>query len=113
MISCSRTPNCAWNVDAVVVMRAGDRLACPAIGRALLSDWHSVAHASTDPDVGATSCMIARHTVDSGLLTTDDVAAVMAEVDEAVAEAHRFALDSPPPDPAGALDDVWTVGVPR
>jgi hypothetical protein len=31
----------------------------------------------------------------------------------AVAEAHRFALDSPPPDPAGALDDVWTVGVPR
>jgi TPP-dependent pyruvate/acetoin dehydrogenase alpha subunit len=55
----------------------------------------------------------ARHTVDSGLLTADDVAAVMAEVDEAVAEAHRFALDSPPPDPAGALDDVWTVGVPR
>jgi pyruvate dehydrogenase E1 component alpha subunit len=55
----------------------------------------------------------ARHVVDSGLLTADDVAAVMAEVDEAVAEAHRFALDSPPPDPAGALDDVWTVGVPR
>ena len=43
----------------------------------------------------------------------EDASAVMAEVDEAVAEAHRFALDSPPPDPAGALDDVWTVGVPR
>jgi pyruvate dehydrogenase E1 component alpha subunit len=55
----------------------------------------------------------ARHAVESGLLTTDDVAAVTAEVDEAVADAHRFALESPPPDPAGALDDVWTVGVPR
>ena len=55
----------------------------------------------------------ARHAINSGLLTGDDVAAVMSDVDADVAEAHRFALESPPPDPAGALDDVWTVGVPR
>lgn len=54
-----------------------------------------------------------QHAVGSGLLTADDVAALRTDVDDAVAEAHRFALESPFPDPADAMDGVWAAGVPR
>lgn len=61
---------------------------------------------TTDPVV-----RFAQYVVAAGLLTDDEVTDLRREVDEAVAEAHRFALESPPPDPASALDDVFTTGV--
>ena len=54
-----------------------------------------------------------RHAIDGGLMAVEEVRDVVDEVERLVDEAHRFALQSPPPDPATALDDVWTTGVPR
>jgi len=53
------------------------------------------------------------HAIDGGLMAVEEVRDVVDEVERLVDEAHRFALQSPPPDPATALDDVWTTGVPR
>ncbi len=43
-----------------------------------------------------------------GLLSFDDVSEVFSEVEGQLDRAHSFALESPPPDPSTALDDVWT-----
>jgi pyruvate dehydrogenase E1 component alpha subunit len=51
------------------------------------------------------------HVLNTGLLDADDIEALVREVDEAVAAAHRFAVESAPPDPAGALEFVWTTQV--
>lgn len=46
---------------------------------------------------------------DLGVLSTDEIAAVHARVEAEVEEAITFAEESPPPDPATLLDDVYTV----
>lgn len=43
----------------------------------------------------------------SGLLTSDELAAMTAEIDEALAEAVRFAHDAPSPPPEELLTDVF------
>ena len=44
-----------------------------------------------------------------GTMTADEIGGVHAEVDAAIEAAIQFADDSPPPDPATLLDDVYTL----
>jgi acetoin:2,6-dichlorophenolindophenol oxidoreductase subunit alpha len=46
---------------------------------------------------------------DLGVLSTEEIDAVHARVEAEVDEAIAFAEESPPPDPATLLDDVYTV----
>jgi acetoin:2,6-dichlorophenolindophenol oxidoreductase subunit alpha len=48
--------------------------------------------------------------VDQGHLDETDLAVIEAEVDAAIEDAMRFALDSPPPGPAELLTDVYAGG---
>lgn len=50
--------------------------------------------------------------VDSGTVGEDEMAALEARVDQEVAEAVEFALNSPPPDPADTYTDVYAEVVP-
>lgn len=43
-----------------------------------------------------------------GLLSFNDVNEIFADVEGQLDRAHSFALESSPPDPSTALDDVWT-----
>lgn len=43
-----------------------------------------------------------------GLLSFKDVNGIFADVEGQLDRAHSFALESSPPDPSTALDDVWT-----
>jgi len=45
--------------------------------------------------------------VDQGCFAAADLAVIEADVDAAIEDAMRFALDSPPPDPAELFTDVY------
>ncbi len=46
--------------------------------------------------------------VERGLATPDDFAGIWAEVEEEILDGIEFARNSPDPDPADILDDVYT-----
>jgi pyruvate dehydrogenase E1 component alpha subunit len=49
--------------------------------------------------------------IQAARLDPDRRAAIDAHVESVLAEAVKFALDSPAPDPAGALDDLYATGL--
>ena len=46
--------------------------------------------------------------IERGLATADDFAAIRAEIEEEILDGIEFARNSPDPDPADILDDVYT-----